>query len=291
MTAPVDRRIALVQLCAGPDVAANLKTVDALVAEGADRGAATVLLPEAFAFLGPERDKRAIVEALPPAASPGPILEHCRQLARRHGVHLILGGFHETGDAGERRCYNSCLHLAPDGELRARYRKQHLFDVSLDDGTELRESQGTAAGDDTVVSELPFGTLGLSICYDLRFPYLYQALVDRGAIALTVPSAFTPPTGAAHWHVLLRARAIETQCYVLAPAQHGHNWGKRRSYGHSLVVDPWGEVIAELAEGDGVVTADLDPARVASVRRQLPSLRHRRPAPALTGPGSRPSLH
>jgi len=275
-TEAVGHRVALLQLCAGPDVAANLATVDALVAEAAGRGAATVLLPEGFAFLGPERDKRAILETLPPAAAPGPILAHCQQLARRHGVHLILGGFHEAGDPGESRCYNSCLHLDPEGALRARYRKQHLFDVCLDDGTELRESTGTAAGDETVVTELPFGTLGLSICYDLRFPYLYQALVDRGAVALTVPSAFTPPTGAAHWHVLLRARAIETQCYVLAPAQYGHNWGKRRSYGHSLVVDPWGEIVAELAEGDGVVTANLDLARLASVRRQLPSLEHRR---------------
>lgn len=274
---PRPTRVAVAQLCATPDVAANLATMDRLVERARGEGAEAVLIPEAFAFLGPEKLKRTILEHLPqdPMGSGGPILEHCRDTARRAGCDLVLGGFHEDA-ADPDKSYNTCVHLGSDGAIRARYRKVHLFDVSLSDGTQLRESARTLAGDETVTTELPFGTLGLSVCYDLRFAYLYQALVDQGAIALTVPSAFTATTGAAHWHVMLRARAIECQSYVLAPAQHGHNWGKRHSYGHSLIIDPWGEIIAECHDGDGVAVADIDPARVDQVRRELPSLRHRR---------------
>ena len=272
-------RIAAVQLCATPDVSANLDSAERLAREARDRGARVALLPEAFAFLGPERDKQDILEALPAAGQsdfqPGPILTRCQAIARDTGLHLVLGGFHETA-AEPGKSYNTCVHLNAEGQVAACYRKIHLFDVSLDDGTVLRESARTEAGDRVVTTELPFGTLGLSVCYDLRFPYLYQRLADAGAIAVTVPSAFTRPTGAAHWHVLLRARAIESQCYVTAPAQHGRHWEKRASYGHTLVIDPWGEVLGELQDGDGVVIADIDPARVRDVRRQLPSLQHRR---------------
>ncbi len=278
MTPDVGRTtVGVVQLCATPDVEANMTTVERLVATACDAGAEVVLLPEAFAFLGPEKAKREILEQLPEAAGApgGPILERCRAIATRHGCHLILGGFHE--DAGDpEKSYNTCVHLSPGGEILARYRKVHLFDVSLADGTQLRESTRTAAGDQLITTELPFGKLGLSICYDLRFPYLYQSLVDMGAVALTVPSAFTKTTGAAHWHVLLRARAIECQSYVIAPAQHGHNWGKRHSYGHSLIIDPWGDIVAERRDGDGVAVAEVDPERVRQVRAELPSLTHRR---------------
>jgi predicted amidohydrolase len=270
-------KVAVVQLCATPEVAENLATVDQLVKQACAEGAEVALIPEAFAFLGPEKIKRAILERLPddPLGTGGPILEHCRNLARSQGCHLVLGGFHEdVGDPD--KCYNTCLHITPEGAVQARYRKIHLFDVSLSDGTQLRESARTLAGDELVTTEMPFGTLGLSICYDLRFPYLYQSLVDQGAIALTVPSAFTATTGAAHWHVMLRARAIECQSYVLAPAQHGHNWGKRYSYGHSLIIDPWGDILAECHDGDGIAIAEIDPARVLQVRKELPSLRHRR---------------
>jgi deaminated glutathione amidase len=282
MPSPTVTRIAAVQLCATPDLERNLSQAERLVRQAGDQGAAVALLPEAFAFLGPERDKLPLLEALPPidaegnaGAAPGPILERCQQLARSAGVHLILGGFHELAPEPG-KSFNTCVHLNPQGDIVAKYRKIHLFDICLADGTELRESARTLPGSRAVTTELPFGRLGLTVCYDLRFPYLFQALVDQGAIAVTVPSAFTRPTGAAHWHVLLRARAIEAQCYVIAPAQHGHNWGKRTSYGHSLVVDPWGEIIAELEDGDGLVLADIDPQRVASVRAQLPSLSHRR---------------
>ena len=286
MSSPLEKRVAGIQLCATPDVAANLANAERLVRQARERGADVVLLPEAFAFLGPEKDKEAILEPLPdPAAdpagfTPGPILGRCQEIARDAGVHLILGGFHERApEAG--KSFNTCVHLDPGGQVLARYRKIHLFDVSLADGTELRESARTAPGDEAVTTEVPFGRLGLTICYDLRFPYLYQQLADLGAIAITVPSAFTRPTGAAHWHVLLRARAIESQCYVVAPAQHGRHWEKRSSYGHSLIVDPWGEIVDELADGDGMVVAEIDPDRVASVRRQLPSLTHRRPVGCL----------
>lgn len=270
------------QLCATPDVAHNLANAARLTREARERGAATVLLPEAFAFLGPESEKAAILEPLPDPAAPdaafesGPILSACQDLARETAVHLVLGGFHEAA-AETGKSYNTCVHIDPAGRVVARYRKIHLFDVALADGTVLRESARTLPGSGPVVTGTPFGALGLSVCYDLRFPYLYQALVDQGAVALTVPSAFTRPTGAAHWHVLLRARAIETQCYLIAPAQHGRNWDKRSSFGHSLIIDPWGEIVAELPDGDGVITAEVDPQRLESVRSQLPSLSHRRP--------------
>ena len=274
---PRTTKVAAIQLCATPDLQANLATTQRLVQEAAAAGAEVAMLPEAFAFLGPERDKRALLEPLPttPTGPGGPIFETCRALAISSGCELVLGGFHE--DYGDpHKCYNTCVHLDAGGNLRAQYRKIHMFDVALADGTELRESSRTAPGNEVVTTELPFGTLGLSICYDLRFPYLYQRLVDAGAIALTVPAAFTAATGPAHWQVLLQARAIECQCYVIAPAQYGHNWGKRYSYGHSLVIDPWGRILAECEEGDGYALADIDPDQVANVRAQLPSLAHRR---------------
>jgi predicted amidohydrolase len=264
-------RVAAVQLCATPDVGANLESAHRLARAAREAGADVVMLPEAFAFLGPDRDKQKILEPLPDG---GPILEQCRRLATELGCDLILGGFHERGPH-EGLSFNTCVHLDARGDIAALYRKIHLFDVQLDDGTALQESRGTAPGRDVVTTELPFGTLGLTVCYDIRFPYLYQALADRGAIAVTVPSAFTAATGKAHWHVLLRARAIEAQCYVIAPAQHGHHYGKRVSFGHSLIVDPWGEIVAEHADGDGYALATIDPERVAAVRRQLPSLDHR----------------
>jgi predicted amidohydrolase len=187
----------------------------------------------------------------------------------------VLGGFWERGD-DPKKVRNACVHLRADGEIAAVYRKIHLFDVDLPDGTRLMESETVEPGDTPVVTDAPFGRLGLSVCYDLRFPELYRALVDDGAIALTVPAAFTLTTGKDHWHVLLRARAIESQCYVLAAAQTGHHYGRRRSYGHALICDPWGTVLAECGEGEGVAVAKIDPEVVARVRRGLPSLAHRR---------------
>ncbi len=268
-------RVGLVQLCATHDVAANATRCLNLIRDAAAAGAGVILLPEACTFIGPDAQKRAMLEPVSTDPTVSPLLAAFSALAAELGVELLIG-HHECGPASApEKSYNTLVHLDRTGAVQTSYRKIHLFDVDLPDGTQLKESAKTLPGADVVTTETAFGTLGLSICYDLRFPYLYQALVSRGAVALCVPSAFTAGTGAAHWHALLRARAIETQCFVLAPAQHGAHNDRRRSYGHSLVVDPWGEVIAELADGDGFVTADLDLERLAAVRRQLPSLEHR----------------
>jgi len=272
--APDDVRavqVAAIQHCATADVAGNLDTVERLALAARDAGAEAVMTAEAFAYIGPDRGKRDLLEPLP---SGGPILDRCRQLAVRLGCDLVLGGFHETApEAG--KAFNTCVHLDARGEVAALYRKIHLFDIELADGTQLHESRRTAPGEALTTTSRPFGLLGLTSCYDLRCPYEYQALTDRGAVALTVPSAFTATTGAAHWHTLLRARAIECQCYVIAPAQHGRHNPRRRSFGHSLIVDPWGEVIAECEDGDGFALACIDPVRVAQIRKQLPCLKHR----------------
>ncbi len=263
---------AVVQMRSTPDVAANLDSAAQLIERAARRGAQCVLLPEAFAYIGPDAGKQAITESLP---GDGPILRRCQALASEFAVHLVLGGFHERSDQPG-RAYNTCVHLDPAGTIVNAYRKIHLFDVDLADGTRLNESDRTIPGVEIVVTPTPFGPLGLSICYDVRFPALYQQLVDKGALALTVPSAFTLSTGKDHWHVLLRARAIECQAYVLAPAQWGHHHGSRTSYGHALIADPWGCIIAECGEGDGLAIAELDVAVVADARTRLPSLQHRR---------------
>jgi predicted amidohydrolase len=252
-------------------VDANMRTVHRLVDEAAGRGARMVLVPECFAYLGPESGKIDIAESLDGG---GPILERCREAAREAGVDVVYGGFWEKSDvAGKVR--NACIYMSANGDIEAVYRKIHLFDVDLSDGTRILESETVEAGAEPVVAHAPFGTLGLSVCYDLRFPELYRRLVDAGAIALAVPAAFTLTTGKDHWHVLLRARAIEQQCYVLAAAQTGHHYGKRWSYGHALIADPWGTVLAECGEGEGVAVAEIEPRYVERVRDAVPSLRHR----------------
>ncbi len=259
-------RAACVQMHSRADVAANLEQAEAGVKAVAKAGATLVILPEAFAYLGPHEGKLRILEPLPGG---GPILDRCRCIARQAGVHLILGGFHELSPEPD-KAYNTAVHLDAEGEVRALYRKIHLFDISLPGGATFQESDCTLPGDRTVVTDTPCGRLGLSICYDLRFPRLYMELSAAGAELLAVPSAFTVETGKAHWHVLLRARAIESRCYMLAPAQIGPHFGKRCSFGHSLIVDPWGEVIAEQEEGTGGIWADMDRSYLQQIRRRLP---------------------
>ena len=260
------------QMTSTADVDANMDSVHRLVSEASHRGAEIVLVPECFAYLGPEKGKAGISESLDDG---GPILDRCRDAAQAAGVDVVYGGFWEKSEApGKVR--NACIYMRADGSIAAVYRKIHLFDVDLPDGTKLLESQTVEAGAEPVVAQAPFGTLGLSVCYDLRFPELYRRLVDRGAIALAIPAAFTLTTGKDHWHVLLRARAIEQQCYVLAAAQTGHHYGQRRSYGHALIADPWGTVLAECGEGEGVAVAEIDPDYVVKVRSAVPSLEHRR---------------
>ncbi|MFO0684258.1 MAG: carbon-nitrogen hydrolase family protein [Sandaracinus sp.] len=264
-------KVAVVQMTSGPDVEKNLSAVTRLVSDAAADGAELVVVPECFAYLGPEKGKLAIAEPLPAG---GPILGRMQELARAHGIELVLGGFYEKGSVPE-KSKNACVHLDASGAVRAVYRKIHLFDVDLPDGTKLEESATVEPGREVVVTDTAFGKLGLTVCYDVRFPELYRALVDRGAIAMAVPAAFTLTTGKDHWHVLLRARAIESQSYVLAAAQTGHHHGERRSYGHALICDPWGVVLAECGEGEGFAAAWIDTDVVARIRASLPSLRHR----------------
>jgi predicted amidohydrolase len=265
-------RVAAVQLSSREDVGENLGHVRRLVAEAATRGARLVLLPENFAFMGEEEAKRAFAERLGDGA---PIQKALTELAREHGVTIIAGGFPERSE-DPRRPFNSCVVFDPHGEVAAVYRKIHLFDVDLPDGTAYRESAGSAAGKEPVVVTIEGFVVGLSICYDLRFPELYRALVDRGAELLVVPAAFTLQTGKDHWHVLLRARAIESQCFVLAAGQWGKHPLGRMTYGHSMGIDPWGTIVAEASDRIGVVMVDVVRDDITRVRTSLPSLRHRR---------------
>jgi predicted amidohydrolase len=264
-------RVAAVQLSSQEDVKANLARAKSAIRAAAERGAKLVLLPENFAFMGPEPEKRSIAEEL---GKSGPIESMLAESAAASSVSVIAGGFPEaSGDA--ERPFNTCAVFGPDGKLVTRYRKIHLFDVSLPDGTELCESKATLAGREPVVVNVGGFVVGLSICYDLRFPELYRKLVDLGAELIVVPAAFTLTTGKDHWHVLLRARAIEAQCFVMAAAQWGKHPKGRLTYGHSLIADPWGIVVAECSDGEGLAVADLDKSSIARIRGNLPSLAHR----------------
>ena len=280
MSEPTSARAAVAQHTAGSDAAENLRVCKRLASEAADRGAALLSLPECFCFLGEsERDKLAVAEVLD-SRRPGPILEAMMEMATRHNMWVAGAGIPETipedeGDP-EAMTWNSHAVVSPSGELAAVYRKIHLFDVDIPGKTTLRESAATCAGREPVALSTDLGKIGLSVCYDLRFPELFQELtMGHEAQILLVPSAFTAYTGAAHWHVLLRARAIETQCYVLAAAQSGRHNSKRTSFGHSMIVDPWGQVIAELESGTGVAVADIDLEFLRTTRRQLPCLEHK----------------
>jgi predicted amidohydrolase len=263
--------IAALQLNSQAEVAQNLETCRRLLARAASRGAEVVVLPENFAFFGPEADKQQIAESL----SDGPITTALVEMAREFRVALVAGGFPElSGD--QQRPHNSLLVIGADGSRLGTYRKIHLFDVELGSSGSYSESAATLAGKAPLVVEVAGFKLGLSICYDLRFPELYRALSEQGAEVILVPAAFTLHTGKDHWHVLLRARAIESQAYVVAAAQHGTHPGSRNTYGHALIADPWGTVIAEASDGVGLVSATLERSRLESIRRNLPSLKHRK---------------
>lgn len=257
------------------DLAANLETCKSLTAKAAADGARLVVLPECFSFLGRgERDKLAIAE---PTDGEGPIMTMLRDTAAKHGVWIVGGGTPERIPGDPKRTFNTALAIDPRGEVVARYRKIHLFDVDIPGGTTLRESDATAAGDEVVVVEMDGAKVGLSICYDLRFAHLYRALAHDGADVLAVPAAFTRITGQAHWHVLNRARAIENGAFVLAPCQFGTLAGGAECYGHSLIIDPWGRVLADGGEEEGFIVAELDLAEVEAARARIPSLTHDRP--------------
>ena len=254
------------------DGAGNLRQAEELVRAAAARGATFVATPENTNYLGPHGEKVRLAETLD-----GPTCLLFSLLARELYIHLLLGSFNEKSPA-EGCCFNTSVLFGPDGSRLAAYRKIHLFDVDVPGGVSFRESATVAPGTDVVVAETAFGAVGLSICYDLRFGELYRALVARGASLLPGPSAFTAVTGRAHWEVLVRARAIESQAFVVAPGQHGEHGdaGLRESHGHSMIVDPWGRILAEAADGIGIAMADLDLAEVARVRAAIPIATHRR---------------
>lgn len=262
-------RIAAVQMVSALEVVPNLEAAARLIAEAAAGGARLVALPEYFCILGRQgTDKVAVREA----DGDGPIQSFLADCARRHGV-WIVGGTVPVASADPRRVRSACLVYDAAGRRVARYDKVHLF--AFERGAErYDEAQTIEPGSTPLAIDTPFGRLGLSVCYDVRFPELYR--IERDVLAWFVPSAFTATTGAAHWETLLRARAIENQCYVVAPAQGGLHQNGRRTHGHTLVADPWGEIVAERAEGEGLVFAELDPTRIAEVRKSLPALQHRR---------------
>jgi predicted amidohydrolase len=261
-----------VQLTATPDKARNLETADRLVRRAAADGARLVVLPEKWSLLGHGADLRDGAEPLD-----GPAVTWARDAARELGIDLVAGSVAERVD-GEDKLRNTSLHIGPDGEIAAVYRKLHMFDVEVE-GTVYRESDHETPGDDVVLSATADGVeLGLTVCYDIRFPELYRILAVRGARIVTIPAAFTVPTTRDHWKVLVRARAIEDQCFVIAANQVGEHAEGLRSGGRSMIVDPWGLVLAQAADSETVITADLDLDAQAAIRTRLPSLANRRPA-------------
>ncbi|HEX4080641.1 MAG TPA: carbon-nitrogen hydrolase family protein [Rhizomicrobium sp.] len=265
-------RAACVQLRSSDDVAGNIRTASALIREAKAAGAEFVATPENTTLMAP--DGGAKLESSRPEAHDAALPAFCA-LAEELGIWLLVGSL--AIRVSDTKTANRSFLIDPRGVVAARYDKIHLFDVDLPSGELYRESNTVEAGAAAVPAGLPWGILGLSICYDLRFPQLYRDLAKRGAFAFAVPSAFTETTGKAHWHVLLRARAIENGAFVLAPAQGGLHANGRRTYGHSLIVSPWGEILAEAGSDPGVITAEIDPASSSEARARIPSLRHDRP--------------
>ena len=271
---------ACVQLTSARDYEPNIGVVSDLIRRARDAGADFVMTPENTGLTEPVsklRREKARGEADHPA------LAALREITRETGAWLLIGSLAvdltgEPGTAeGERRLANRSYLIDPTGAIVARYDKIHMFDVDLAGGESYRESNAFRPGNQTVLAETAWGVLGMTVCYDLRLPHLYRALAQAGADFLAIPSAFTVPTGRAHWHVLLRARAIENGCFVFAPAQWGEHAEGRRTYGHSLIVDPWGEVLADAGKGVGIVSARIDLAAIGKARRMVPSLQHDRP--------------
>ncbi len=263
--------VGLVQMRSGLDPAANLAAAAKLIGEAKAGGASYVLTPEMTNILAIKREH--LVASIVPEES-DPSLAAFREIARKHAIHLHVGSL-ALKLSGDKAANRSFL-IDPEGAIVARYDKIHMFDVDLANGESYRESRNYRPGELAVAADLPWGRLGLTICYDLRFPALYRALAEGGASFLAIPSAFTRQTGEAHWHVLVRARAIENGCYVFAAAQGGPHENGRETYGHSLIVDPWGRILAEGGVEPGIVMAEIDPAAVATARGRIPSLQHGR---------------
>ena len=263
-------RAAAVQMVASDDKAANLKEAERWVRQAAAEGARLIALPEVFIWRGNKQLEREFAEPIP-----GPTSAKMAALARELDIFLLAGSILEAIPASA-KVYNTSLLFDPSGKLLARYRKIHLFDVDLADGTMLRESASREFGGEIATADLGFCKAGLSVCYDLRFPELYRELANAGVDLIFVPSAFTAYTGQAHWEALLRARAIENQVYVIAPDQFGKSPRSFETHGHSMIVDPWGKILAERADGAGVIGAEVDLDYIARIRAELPALKHRR---------------
>ena len=271
-------RVAVLQMRSGIDPAANARALVAGMEAAAAGGARILFTPEMTGLLDRDRT-RAAASIL--CEGDDPVLAAAREAAARLGVWIEIGSLALRPGDEEPRYVNRAFLIDDAGAIRARYDKLHLFDVDLPTGERWRESSAYRPGAGAVVADTPAGRLGLSICYDMRFPDLYRALSDAGAEILAVPAAFTVPTGRAHWHVLLRARAIEAGCFVIAAAQVGRHEDGRETYGHSLVVDPWGEVLLDMGEEPGLGFADIDLERLRDVRARIPTLRHRREIPVV----------
>lgn len=263
-------RVACAEFTATPDTAANMAAVTDFTRQAIADGAALVAFPENVGLMAGKKDMRAQAKAEADHLA----LAHFRGLAAETGTWLLAGSLAVALDEG--RLANRSFLIDGAGNVVATYDKIHMFDVDLDGGESYRESESYRPGSSACIAPSPWGPIGLTVCYDLRFPSLYRALAQAGARLITIPSAFTVPTGAAHWHVLIRARAIETGCFVLAPAQTGTHYGRRQTYGHSLIVDPWGEVLAEGTTEPGVIVADLNLSKIDEARAMVPSLRHDR---------------
>jgi predicted amidohydrolase len=266
-------KVALYQARTGINPEANAQALTEAVEQAAAGGALMLFTPEMSGLLDRDR-KRARLHITDETSDP--VLAAVREAARRWRLWINLGSLALNEGRADERLVNRGFVIDDKGEIRARYDKIHLFDIDLPSGESWRESAAYAPGESTTIVDTPLGPLGLSICYDLRFPDLYRALSDAGATVLSVPSAFTVPTGQAHWHVLLRARAIEAGAFVIAAAQVGEHEDGRRTYGHSLIVDPWGRVLLDMGEQQGIAFAEINPGQVEEVRGSLPAIRHRR---------------
>jgi predicted amidohydrolase len=269
---PSTFRVACVQNCAERDMAPSIEAVAPLIRAAAKEGAELIQLPEMVTMIEPQ-NPRVLDKAMPEAADPG--LTAFRALAKETGAWILVGSL-LLKEPGADRVVNRSFLLDGSGAIVARYDKLHLFDVDLASGEQYRESATVKAGDRAVLAPTPWGLIGLSICYDLRFAALYRALAQAGASYLSIPAAFTYTTGKAHWHVLVRARAIETGSWVFAATQSGTHAEGRRTFGHSLIVNPWGEVVADAGEAVGYVVAEIDPAKAAEARAMIPALKHDR---------------
>ena len=273
-------RAALVQMCSGPDVARNVGDASAMIRQAARAGANYVQTPEVTTLMALDKD---VLFGRAQAEADNDALKDFQSLARELKIWLHIGSMAVLVREG--RLANRAYVISPDGTIVARYDKIHMFDCDLPGGESYRESANYEAGNEAVIAALPWGGLGLSICYDLRFPNLHRALAQKGARFIAIPAAFTRTTGEAHWHTLIRARAIETQCYVFAAAQGGRHAHGRETFGHSLIVSPWGEILAEAGTAPGIISADIDLKAQDDIRQRLPSLYHDRPFDVVNLPG------